>query len=271
MKSATTTRHDGPAGRFYEVDGVLYPSVTHILSGGFPKPALVYWSANVEREACLAAAADLYDDFSKEIVPPTMPRAAYLATLQARVGPAKTHQKLLTAAGDIGTGAHKLIEWTLRTAIGAEAGPKPVVADASLWAFMSFEDWWKSVDGKPVLIERTVVSKVHGFAGTLDLLARVNGVLTEVSIKTGKAVYSEAHLQSAAYQTALVEMGYLPPAGGSLILRLPKLVEDPAFEVVAVPPAAELLPTFLAVKQVWQFTYAADQAYRARSKKGAAA
>jgi hypothetical protein len=29
-----------------------------------------------------------------------------------------------------------------------------------------------------------------------------------------------------------------------------------------VPPLAELLPTFLAVKQVWAFTYAADQARR---------
>ena len=62
-------------------------------------------------------------------------------------------------------------------------------------------------------------------------------------------------------------MGYLPPSGGSLILRLPKNVDDPGFEVVPVPPASELLPTFLAVQQVWAFTYAQDEAFRSRTKK----
>ncbi len=264
---ATITRQDGPAGRFYIVDGVSYPSVTHILSGGYPKPALVYWSANEERKLVSEASADLFEAFAQAIVPPVMPREAYLATLATRIGPAKAHQKLLAKAADIGSEAHRAIEWTLRTAIGAEAGPKPVISDPALWSVMAFEDWAKSVSLKPILLERTVYSKVHGFAGTLDILARVNGVATEVSIKTGKSIYAEAHLQSAAYVTALVEMGYLPPAGGSLIVRLPKNVEDPAFEVVPVPPAAELLPTFLAVKQVWAFTYAQETAYRARTAK----
>ncbi len=257
----------GPDGRFYLIDGVLYPSVTNILGGGYPKPALQWWAANEERKLVSDASADLYADFAKERVPPVLPRAAYLATLAARLGPAKAHQKLLAQAGDIGTEAHHLIEWQLRTAIGAEAGPKPVVSEAAQWSVFAFEDWAKSVNLKPVLTERTVYSKVHGFAGTLDLLARVNGVLTEVSIKTGKAIYAEAHLQSAAYVTALIEMGYLPPAGGSLILRLPKNLSDPAFQVVQAQPAADLLPVFLAVKQVWAFAAEADKAYRARTAK----
>jgi genome maintenance exonuclease 1 len=156
-----------------------------------------------------------------------MPRAAYLATLAGRLGPAKAHQKLLTKAGDIGTDAHHLVEWWLRTQIGAVAGPEPQVSEQSLWAFMSFQDWARSVSLKPILIERTVYSKAHGFAGTLDLLARVNGVLTEISVKTAKAIYPDNFMQSKGYVTALVEMGYLPPTGGSLILRLPKNVEDP--------------------------------------------
>ncbi len=263
---ATIERQDGPAGRFYVVDGVSYPSVTHIL-GAIAKPALIAWSASVERAACLEAAADLFTDFAKAIVPPVMPREAYLATLAARIGPTKASQKLLIAAGDIGTQAHKLIEWQLRTATGAAAGPKPVVSDAAQWSVFAFEDWWKRVDGKAVLIERTVYSKVHGFAGTLDLLARVNGVLTEVSIKTGKAIYGEAHIQSAAYVTALSEMGYLPPAGGSVIVRLPKVESDAAFEVCQATPAAELFPVFLAVKRLWEWTWQQEQAYRARTSK----
>ncbi len=263
----SVTRHDGPAGRFYEIAGVLYPSVTHILSGGFPKPALQWWAANEERKMVLEASADLFADFSKATVPPVMPRAAYLATLTARLGPAKAHQKLLAKAGDIGSEIHAMIEWTLRTQLGAEAGPKPVISDPALWGFMAYEDWSRSVHLKPLLVERVVYSTIHGFAGTMDLLARVQGVITNIDFKSGKAVYGEALLQSSAYQTALAEMGYLPPTGGGLIVRLPKVETDPAFEVVQVPPAADLLPTFLAVKQVWAFTYAADEAFRSRTKK----
>jgi hypothetical protein len=266
--SATVTRVDGPNGRFYNVDGELLPSVTHILGGGYPKPALVYWSANVERAACTEAAAALYEDLGA--TGQKFPASWYLTELQKRLGQVKAHQKALVKAGDIGTEAHRMIEYQLRTAVGAKAGEKPVISDAAQWSVFAFEDWAKSVRLKPVLCERVVWSKVYGFAGTLDLLARVNGVMTEVSIKTGKGVYAEAHLQSAAYVTALSELGYLPPAGGSLIVRLPKDCNDPAFEVVQAQPAAELLPVFLAVKQVWAFQYAQDAAYRARRRKAVA-
>jgi len=268
--NATTTiaRKDGPAGRFYEIDGVLYPSVTHILTA-INKPALVFWAANQERTLVTEAAADLHAEWCREIVPVEIPRAAYLATLRSRLGHQKAHQKQLAAAGDIGTETHKYIEWFLRTAIGADAGPKPVVCDAALWGFMAFEDFAKSVNLKPVLIEQTVYSKVHGYAGTMDLLARVNGELTLIDFKTGKAVYNESHLQSAAYSVALAEMGYAPTRA-ALIIRLPKVDTDPAFEVVTVPPVADLFPVFLAVKELWKWTYANDTAFRERRAKAVA-
>jgi len=259
--SATVTRRDGPSGRFYEVDGELYPSVTHILTA-INKPALVPWAAKMEREACTAAAAALYDDLNAS--GQKFPASWYLTELHARLGKEKAHQKALAKAGDVGTQAHKLIEWTMRTALGAEAGPKPVVSDAALWAFMAFEDWAKSVALKPVLVERTVYSKVHGYAGTMDVLARIHGVLRTVDFKTGKAIYPEAHLQSAAYRVAMVEMGYAPMAG--LIVRLPKVATDPAFEVVPALPAAEALPVFLASKALWTWQYAHEAKWRQRAR-----
>jgi len=260
MSVTTATRRATAAGRFYEIDGQLYPSVTNIL-GACPKPALVPWAAKVEREAVTEAAADLYAQWSLHPVRPQLSRGAYLATLITRLGTVKAHQKTLAQAGDIGSETHRLIEWTMRTAIGAEAGPKPVVGDAALWAFMAFEDWAKSVRLKPVLIERTVYSTVHGYAGTLDVLARVNGVLANVDFKTGKSIYAESFLQSAAYSVALQEMGYEAPAA-AFIVRLPKVETDPAFQVVPVPPVAELFPVFLAVKQVWAWQAGNDAAWR---------
>ncbi len=267
--STTPVRKDSAiGGRFYDVDGELLPSVTHILSA-IAKPALIAWSANTERAAVTEAAADLYLDWCRQIVPSVMPRESYVATLLARLGNVKAHQKALAKAGDIGTQAHKLIEWTMRTALGAVAGPKPVVNDPALWAFMAFEDWAKSVSLKPVLIEQVVYSKLYQFAGTMDLLARVNGALTLVDFKTGKGIYPEAFLQSAAYQTALCEMGYVTPSAG-LIVRLPKVETDPAFEVGEVPPVMDLLPVFLATKTVWEWTYKNDEAYRERRKAAVA-
>ena len=78
---------------------------------------------------------------------------------------------------------------------------------------------------KPLMVEFTVVSHKYGYAGTADLLAEVNGVLTLVDWKTGKSVYREAHLQNAAYRQAVREMGLGDPQQG-LILRLPKSTED---------------------------------------------
>lgn len=264
MAKTKPVRKDGPSGRFYEVDGALYPSVTHILQA-IGKPALINWAANTERAAVSEAAADLFEQFSQALVPPVMPRESYLATLLARLGQVKAHQKELAKAGEVGTQIHKMIEWQMRTALKVDAGPQPVISDKAQWAVMAFEDFAKSVSLKPVLIERTVYSKVHEFAGTMDLLARVNGELVLIDFKSGKSVYPESFLQSAAYNVALTEMGYAP-RNGALIVRLPKVDTDPAFEVVAVPPAEELFPVFLAVKALWTWTYKNDEAYRNRQQ-----
>lgn len=270
MKAAVT-RVDGPSGRFYEVDGELFPSVTHILTA-INKPALVPWAAKVEREACTAAAAALYQDL--HATGQTFPASWFLTELHARLGQVKAHTRTLEKAGDIGAQAHHAIEWMLRRAIRADAGPRPFVSEPALIAVRAFKAWAVSVELKPVLIERTVYSKRHRYAGTLDLLARVRGVLTMISLKTGKAIYAEAFLQEAAYSAALVEMGYLAPTA-SIVIRLPKVEGDPGFDVakdvVDVPARAELFPVFLATRALWEWTYAQEQAFRARQRTPAGA
>lgn len=256
-------RHDSAvAGRFYEVDGARYPSVTHILSA-IAKPALVAWAANTERAAAMEAAADVWDDEAGAITP--MSRGEFLAATLAKLGEVKAHQKALAVAGDIGTQVHQRIEWTMKQALGIAVGPEPAVSDAAEWAFMAFEAWAHRVNLKPLMAEEVLHSHIHGYAGTMDLLAEVEGVLTLIDFKTGKSIYPEAFLQSAAYQVALVEMGHPMPAA-ALILRLPKVETDPAFEVGIVPPLDELFPVFLATKQLWAWHYANEAAYRQRRK-----
>ena len=259
VATAEGRRVDGPLGRFYAVNGELFPSVTHVLSC-INKPALVNWAATQERTLVTAAAADLYLDLVKT---PPMSRPAYVTTLQTRIGKEKAHKRALTKAADIGTQVHALIEWNLRRSLHQDVGPSPRVVDDAQWAFMAFEDWATSVALKPLLIEQTVFSRTHRFAGTMDLLAEVHGVPTLVDFKTGKAVYREAHLQNVAYQVALDEMGHGAPSAGCIV-RLPKVQTDPAFEVVASPPRDALFPSFLAVLAVWRWWHEGERAYQAR-------
>ena len=254
-------RKDGAVGRFYHVDGRDLPSVTHILSV-IAKPALIAWSANQERDAVCAAAADLYAQLHQH---PLVPRAIYLTTLQAALGKEKAHQRELAKAGEIGTQIHARIEYDLRQHLGLPVGVEPVISEAAEYGYLAFLDWARSVRLKPLRIETVVFSLEHGYAGTMDLLAEVDGALTLIDWKSGKSVYAEAHLQNAAYRFALAEMGIADVERG-LIVRLPKVESDPNVEVVESPATADLMPAFLAARALWSWWHDQERAYQERRK-----
>src|SRR5207237_6771148 len=91
----------------------------------------------------------------------------------------------------------------------------------------------KSIALEPLAIERTVYCESCGYAGTLDLYARVEGALTVLDWKSGRAIYPEAFLQNVAYRHAAARQRL--PSSQGLIVRVPKLVNDPSWEVMAVP------------------------------------
>ena len=271
----TPSRSDTKIGRFYNIpvpDGTAkLPSVTNIL-GVVGKPALVAWAGNVEREACIQAAADFYEDAAAV---QKMSRPAYILSLTERIGRVRASSKLLAKAAEIGTQAHARVEWDLRKRLDQKVGPEPQVSEKALWAFMAWDDWSRSVALRPVHVEQTVYSLEYGYAGTLDLFAYVEDVPTVLDWKTGKAVYPvESFMQNAAYRHALREMGHGDPRRG-LIVRLPKIDTDPQFEVVKVDErtrdlaelssadAAEdwLFEKFLATKKLWGWNAVNEQEY----------
>lgn len=259
MSPSRPVRIDSKQGRFYPIDGESFVSVTTALQA-VNKPALVQWAAKEERTMTIHASADLYEDIHGT---PKMSRATYITTLDTRIGKLRANQKLLAKASEIGTQVHAVIEWNIRRSLGQMVGPGPELSDKAAWAFATYEEWAQSVNLKPILIEQVVYSRKHRYAGTMDLLAEVSGVLTLVDFKTGKAVYGEAMLQNVAYQMALAEMGHQRAEAG-LILRLPKIETDPNFEAVVVPSVDTLFPVFLNVKAVWEWWYAEEQASRAK-------
>ena len=89
-----------------------------------------------------------------------------------------------------------------------------------------------------------------GYAGTLDLYAKVSGIPTVIDWKSGKAIYPEAFLQNIAYRHAADRLGLSSEQG--LIVRLPKLLDDPAWEVMTVPETVTL-SDFLAAGNLWRW------------------
>jgi PD-(D/E)XK nuclease superfamily len=261
MTVTTETRRQTKAGRFYSIPDVgMLPSVTTILQC-IGKPALVNWAAKVEREMVIAVSTDLYMEPREKKLTPSQ----WAMNLTNRLGTTKASQKELTRAGDIGTEVHALVEWTIRTELMQKAGPSPKIRDAAQWAFMAWEDWKRSVHLKPIAVEQVVYSTKYGYAGTLDLLAEVNGVLTVIDWKTGKAVYSEAHLQNAAYRQAIREMGHGDPKQG-IVVRLPKNTEDPEFQAVIADDETSSFETFKHVQQLWKWTQVKEKEYEAKKK-----
>jgi RecB family exonuclease len=249
-----TKKTDTRAGRFYTIEGIEFPSVTTILSA-IGKPALIAWAANTERDLVLKVSGELYQDAPTE----KMSTEAWITTMQTRLGKAKAHTRELAKAAEIGTQVHALVEWTLKAEMMKEVGPSPAISDKAMWAFSAWERWRKSVNLKPIFIESVVWSADYEYAGTMDLLAEVNGVVTVLDWKTGKAVYPEAFLQNVAYRHAIREMGHADPKQG-IILRLPKVESDPEFQAVEVEEYEEtLFKTFLSTKTVWEWIHKEEE------------
>lgn len=119
------------------------------------------------------------------------------------VGPEEAEQRLLEAAA-LGTGVHKALEAKL-------AGEEPVVTGTTRPYIGGFDRWVDKKKPEIIASEIFVVSARHKYAGTTDLICRVDGQLWLVDFKTSKSYHDTMGLQLAAYRQAWWEMtGEMP-------------------------------------------------------------
>jgi hypothetical protein len=116
----------------------------------------------------------------------------------------KTGQTITQKSAEEGTLLHETIESILRK--------EPVIIpEAVKPAVTAFLDFYNQNELIAYKIEERVVSKKHHYAGTMDVLAELNGKLGVLDIKTSMAIYRDYSIQTSAYIEALKEDPSMPP------------------------------------------------------------
>ena len=157
-------------------------------------------------------------DASKARLQPNTPYTA--EELQKALDDARAAHTVRSQRGkDVGSLVHGAIEAYLKKK-EAPALPDDLAAEdvkAVGKAIKAFTTWWESLPDKEVmLVEAPVYSRYMGYAGTCDLVAKINGKVYMLDIKTTNrssraplGIYPEMFLQLGAYSYAVrEERGY---------------------------------------------------------------
>jgi hypothetical protein len=181
-------------------------SVTTLLKGGLPSPALTYWAAKATAEFAVAnhrqitamvEAVKLKKD-EQGFMRVTDPDAIQAAIDWLKQSPWRERDR----KANVGTALHAAAEaYTLGKPVPAVADEvKPYVA-----SFMQFIEDWKP---RYLLAEASVYNRAMKYAGTLDAIAEIDGLDVQprkilIDYKTtGSGVYPEAALQLSLYRRA---------------------------------------------------------------------
>ena len=133
-------------------------------------------------------------------------------------------------AADIGTRVHRLVEQVAR-------GTEPEVTPEEAPFVAAYRGFLATFRPRFLAVEEMVASLRHGYAGTLDAIAVIDGETWLLDVKTGVGLYPETALQLAAYTFA----DFIGRPGIPRRFRLPRATR---FGVIHVRPDAARLVEF---------------------------
>lgn len=177
-------------GRKYKV-----PSVTRITSIVDKSGPLVWWAADNTVAVCREA-----------IKPGTEYAEVYLDAVYKSAREAS--QRVKNSAARRGTEIHAAIEEGLRS--GRRVSDVLQLPDGELGRL------------NITSVERKVYSRQHRYSGTLDAIGEIENQVYLLDWKTGKAVYPEFRLQTAAYIAAYEEEHPGVTIQGRYIIHIPE-------------------------------------------------
>ncbi|HEY5220596.1 MAG TPA: hypothetical protein VIJ29_00385 [Candidatus Paceibacterota bacterium] len=135
------------------------------------------------------------------------PRVTKIVTIKAKpalyyyYGEAKSYRAAKESterSAAEGTMLHEAVEGLL---LGKTDDIPAVVAPA----VRSFQEFFEKnhIHVTPDLVERRILNRDHRYAGTVDAIARIDGKLGVLDIKTSQSIYRDYSLQTSAYMDAL--------------------------------------------------------------------
>lgn len=105
----------------------------------------------------------------------------------------------------IGTLAHRMILDHLRGDTTETASYSPDQVDLAENCFLKYLEWERQHSVEPLIVEEALVSNDLMFGGTPDFYGTVDGQLTLIDFKTGKAIYEDYWYQLGGYSLLLAE------------------------------------------------------------------
>ncbi len=182
-------------------------------------------------------------------------------------------EAIKAAAGDKGSKVHEAISAILAGQevridskfLNRTIGQLEELTFEEVECIKAFIDWKATLESfEPIAWDIVVFSEQHGYAGTIDLIARVNGELYIIDFKTSQNVWPEYEMQVSAYRMA-VENGE-----NAIHERNPNGTEGKQLNVVGLKTAIlqigyrrnkclykwteieDAFPLFLHAKAIWQ-------------------
>lgn len=226
----------------YTVNNEVVFGVTNIV-GVINKPALMYWAVNqaIENLTDLWKPGVAYDEIQ----------------ISEMLGNAKkAHRTTSGRAADIGTIGHDWVHKHIEARMGKKLLPPMPVNPELKEGVKGFLKWEKEHNVEFLLSEKKIYSKKYGFAGTLDIEAKVDGLLSVVDIKFSNSIYQEYFLQATSYLVARIEETKQKYPGGIHILRLnkakPKKGVEP-FEAIQKKRPLKELRVFLGCLEIYKW------------------
>lgn len=164
-----------------------YTSVT-ALTGLLPKN-LTWWAGNKVAECAF------FQQDEWRGLPTRQERYEYVR---------RAHDRVKNTAADLGTEVHKFAE---AHNLGKPMPKPPLEIRARMQAFTEFlSDWNPEIEAAEVKVYHRGDRDKEGFgcnyAGTLDVMAKIDGRRSIIDIKTGKSIWPEAGLQINLYAFA---------------------------------------------------------------------
>lgn len=242
--AVNTIKRDGSRFYVHPDTGLKAPGVTSVIDM-VPKPFLQYWAAKVVAEEAVENAASWIG-------------LAMNGRKDAAIDVLKGSPRRVTKdAAQTGTDAHDLFE---RLALDLPVGRVHPELEPFVNHFREFLD---QAQPEFLLVEESVWSDAHNYAGSFDAFAKVEGELIALDWKTTRSgVHAEVALQLSAYRHADYVLRKdktkvpLPRTTGGAVLH----VRPEGWQLHPVKSDAEVFDYFVHLRSVFDWIKADSKA-----------